>query len=217
MHLLLFGNPIGTISTKLGNAGLIRDQRYRTEPWCRNADTGLMELTTGRNADAGAAGLTFLRHLYMIFQYHIARKILSALSTTCNLDVHWVSLSQPPKPAVWMCRVYRFLKMPECRTVRHPVSPVPEWTKMLMPEPFQYRNKRTQSGTGMLRYRTEIQDAGMPIPAASTSMPMPCYAFHTVSIDSKRDPRSFTPLLPSAVREKFPWHLSQIHWEIENK
>jgi hypothetical protein len=34
----------------------------------------------------------------------------------------------------------------------------------------------TQSGTGMLRYRTEIQDAGMPMPAASTSMPMPSYA-----------------------------------------
>jgi len=46
---------------------------------------------------------------------------------------------------------------------------------MLMPEPFRYRNKGTQSGTGMLRYRTEMQDAGMPKPAASTSMPMPSY------------------------------------------
>ncbi len=36
--------------------------------------------------------------------------------------------------------------------------------KYLMPEPVRYRNKGTQSGTGMLRYRTEIQvpeaDAG---------------------------------------------------------
>ncbi len=30
--------------------------------------------------------------------------------------------------------------MPECRTVRHLVSPVPEWTKMSMSEPVQYRN-----------------------------------------------------------------------------
>ncbi len=34
--------------------------------------------------------------------------------------------------------------------------------KILMPEPVRSRNKGTQSGTGMLRYRTEIQDAGMP-------------------------------------------------------
>jgi hypothetical protein len=47
---------------------------------------------------------------------------------------------------------------------------------MPMPEPFQYRNKGTQSGTGMLPYRTEIQDAGMPMPAALTSMQMPSYA-----------------------------------------
>ncbi len=40
--------------------------------------------------------------------------------------------------------------MPECRTVRHPVSPVPEWTKMPMPGPVRYRNKGTQSGTGLI-------------------------------------------------------------------
>jgi hypothetical protein len=39
-------------------------------------------------------------------------------------------------------------------------------------------DKRTQSGTGMLRYRTEIQVAGMPMPAALSSMPMPSYAFY---------------------------------------
>jgi hypothetical protein len=35
------------------------------------------------------------------------------------------------------------------------------------------------SGIGMLRYRTDIQDAGMPMPAASTSMPMPNYGKET--------------------------------------
>ncbi len=62
-------------------------------------DAGLRLLTTGRNADAV---LTFLRHLLMIFQYHIARITPSAavygragvsLSTTCSLDVHWVPFS----------------------------------------------------------------------------------------------------------------------------
>jgi hypothetical protein len=43
--------------TKLDNAGLIPDQRYRTDPVmpecrCRNADAGLTQLTAGKNADA---------------------------------------------------------------------------------------------------------------------------------------------------------------------
>ncbi len=33
-----------------------------------------------------------------------------------------------------------------------------------------------QSGTGMLRYRTEMLDAGIPMPAPSASMPMHSYA-----------------------------------------
>ncbi len=72
-----------------------------------------------------------------------------------------------PPPAVWMCRVYplpllagmdvqgvsqsfacnvdvqgvfiyMFFIMPECRTVQHLVSPVPECTKMLTLEPVWY-------------------------------------------------------------------------------
>jgi hypothetical protein len=38
----------------VGNAGLIRDQRYRTDP-----DAGLKQLNSGRNADAR---LTFSGH-----------------------------------------------------------------------------------------------------------------------------------------------------------
>jgi hypothetical protein len=52
---------------------------------------------------------------------------------------------------------YTFLLMPECQTVRHLIIPVPEWTKMSIPE---------CSGT-VLKYR---------MPAASASMPMPSYA-----------------------------------------
>jgi hypothetical protein len=64
--------------------------------------------------------------------------------------------------------------MPECLTVRHPVTtPVPEGTKMPVPERVRYSKKVTQSDTGVLWYWTEIPDAGMSMPAASTSMPMP--------------------------------------------
>jgi hypothetical protein len=41
------------------------------------------------------------------------------------------------------------------------------------PEPVWTRNKKTQSGIGMLRYWTGMLDAGMPIPATSALMPMP--------------------------------------------
>jgi hypothetical protein len=45
-----------------------------------------------------------------------------------------------------------------------------------MPEPVLYRNKKTQSGIFMVRYRTEMTDAGMPMPALVFWMPMPNYA-----------------------------------------
>jgi hypothetical protein len=54
-----------------------------------------------------------------------------------------------------------------------------------MTEPVRYRNKGSQSGTGMLWYRTEIQDAGMLMPAASTLMPMPSYAFEALNVKIK--------------------------------
>jgi hypothetical protein len=39
-----------------------------------------------------------------------------------------------------------------------------------MAEPVRYRNKGTQSGPGMLLHQTEIQNAGMLMLVASTSM-----------------------------------------------
>jgi hypothetical protein len=36
-----------------------------------------------------------------------------------------------------------------------------------MPESARYGNKVTQSGTGMLRYRTEMMDAGIAMSAGS--------------------------------------------------
>jgi hypothetical protein len=65
--------------------------------------------------------------------------------------------------------------MPERRTVRHLIIPVPERRKMSMPEPVRYRKKETQSDTEILRYRTELLNAGLLMPAASASMPVPSY------------------------------------------
>jgi hypothetical protein len=50
---------------------------------------------------------------------------------------------------------------------------------MLMPGAVWYRNNGIQSGTEMLRYRTEMSDAGMPMPVALVSMPMPSYGRNT--------------------------------------
>jgi hypothetical protein len=68
-----------------------------------------------------------------------------------------------------------YIEKPECRTVRHPVSPVPDLKKITMPKPVRYRTKLTQSGIFLVRYRTKIRDAGMPMPALVSSMPMPRY------------------------------------------
>ncbi len=40
-------------------------------------------------------------------------------------------------------------------------------------ETVPYRTKLMQSGIFLVRYRTKIRDAGMPMPALVSSMPMP--------------------------------------------
>jgi hypothetical protein len=44
-----------------------------------------------------------------------------------------------------------------------------------MPGIVRYRTKPRQSGIFLVRYRTEIIDAGMPMPALVSSTPMPSY------------------------------------------
>jgi hypothetical protein len=41
----------------------------------------------------------------------------------------------------------------------------------------QYRTKLTQSGIFLVRYGTNIRDAGMPMAALVSSMPMPSYGY----------------------------------------
>jgi hypothetical protein len=71
--------------------------------------------------------------------------------------------------------MYIYAEMPECRTVRHPVSPVPDWKKLTMPEQFWYWIKLTLSSIFLVRYWTKIRDAGMLMPALVSSVTMPSY------------------------------------------
>jgi hypothetical protein len=80
--------------------------------------------------------------------------------------------------------------LPECRTVPHPVSPVPDWKKLTMQELVRYRNKTTQSGIFLLRYRTEMTDTGIPMPALVFWMPMPTYGNYRRLITSSNYPPS---------------------------
>jgi hypothetical protein len=87
-----------------------------------------------------------------------------------NVHVHW-----------------HIIEMPECRTVQHPVSPVPDWKKLTMPKPVRYRTKLMQSSIFLVRYQTKIRDAGMPMPALVSLMPMPSYEFclgHSLTPDA---------------------------------
>ncbi len=76
--------------------------------------------------------------------------------------------------------VHTYIEMPECRTVRHPVSPVPDWKKLTMLEQVRYQTKLTQSGIILVPYRTKIRHAGMPMQALVSSMPMRSYALACV-------------------------------------
>jgi hypothetical protein len=60
-----------------------------------------------------------------------------------------------------------------------PDFPVHGRKEMTMLEQVQSRNKEAQSGTGtgMIRYGTEMMDAKMTMLVASASMPMCSYAF----------------------------------------
>jgi hypothetical protein len=49
--------------------------------------------------------------------------------------------------------------------------------KITMPGLVRYRTKPRQFGIILVRYRTGIINAGMPMPALVSSMPMPSYAY----------------------------------------
>ncbi len=49
-----------------------------------------------------------------------------------------------------------------------------------MTELVRYQTKPTQSGIFLVRYQTELMDAGMPMPALAFLMPMPSDANEAV-------------------------------------
>ncbi len=59
----------------------------------------------------------------------------------------------------------------------YPVSSQSGTNKLTMTELVRYRTKPMQSGIFLVRYRTELVDAGMPMPALVFLMPMPSYGF----------------------------------------
>jgi hypothetical protein len=70
--------------------------------------------------------------------------------------------------------------MLECQTVWHPVNPVPERNKLMIPKLVRYQTKLTQSSIFSVRCQTEIIDARVPMPALVSSMPMPSHAVRIV-------------------------------------
>jgi hypothetical protein len=62
--------------------------------------------------------------------------------------------------------------MPDCPASDQSVTGL---KKLKMPGMVQYQTKLRQSGIFLVRYRTEIIDAGMPMPALVSSMLMPSY------------------------------------------
>ncbi len=71
--------------------------------------------------------------------------------------------------------IYRNTGMPECQTFQHPVSPVLDWKKLMIPEQVWYWTKLIQSSILLVWYRIKIWAARMPMPALVFSMPMPRY------------------------------------------
>jgi hypothetical protein len=95
--------------------------------------------------------------------------------TACHVHVECLCQCCIPCQCCILCQcfmsMYIYVEMPECRTLRHPVSPVPDQKKLTMPKQVWYRTKKTQSGIFLVQY----QDAGMPMPALVFSMQMPSY------------------------------------------
>ncbi len=94
------------------------------------------------------------------------------LSTASSMDMQGVFLSVARSMDMKGCTPFLNVGMSDCLASRQ--SGI-QMNKNAVVEPVRYRNKGTQSGTVMLRYWTEVHDAGMPMPAASTSMLMPSY------------------------------------------
>ncbi len=74
--------------------------------------------------------------------------------------------------------MYIYIEMPECWTVRHPVSLVPDWKQLMMLKQVQYRTKLTQSSIFFTRLKFGIADVGVSFLDADAQIwPIHCYPF----------------------------------------
>jgi hypothetical protein len=96
-------------------------------------------------------------HVHVNAAFHVN----PALHVNASFHVNAAFHDNASCPHLCPC-TYVYVEMPECRTVRHPVSPVPDRKKITIPE--------------QIRYRTKLRDAGMLMPALVSLMPMPSYA-----------------------------------------
>jgi hypothetical protein len=83
--------------------------------------------------------------------------------------------------------------------------------KLTMPGLAQYLAKPSKTGIILVRYLTEIMDAGMPMQALLSSMPMPSYAHSNQSL---QPPHSFHLLTKHTQRPKHaavPTYLSKLN------
>jgi hypothetical protein len=78
---------------------------------------------------------------------------------------------------VYMC-VCINAEMPDCLASDQSGT---RMKKQTLPGLVQIRTKPTQSGIYLVKYQTEIMDAGMPMSALVFSMPMPSYAYQPVN------------------------------------
>jgi hypothetical protein len=82
--------------------------------------------------------------------------------------------------------IYRNAGMPDCPTSSQSGTGL---KKTNMPKQVRYRTKLTLSGIFLVRYRTRIRDAGMPMPALVSLLPMPS----SENLQSAMDHLQFIP------------------------
>ncbi len=93
-----------------------------------------------------------------------------------HVHVHVACPCQCCMPMPMSMSMFIYIEMSECRTVQHPVSQVPDWKKLTIPEQIRYRTKLTQSGIFVVQYRTKSRYAKLPMLALVFSMLMPRFA-----------------------------------------
>jgi hypothetical protein len=98
--------------------------------------------------------------------------------SVCVCEGVFVCMSVCVFVCVFMCM---FVCVCVCINTRMPDCPASDQSgtglkKLTLQGIVRYRTKPRQSGIFLVRYRTEIIDAEMPMPALVSSMPMPSYA-----------------------------------------